>query len=389
MTSVSDQVDVPLLEEHVSVLEAQDQGTEVNKFVSTAPVDQSAYEPAAPSYAIAPSPGDGGIDEFLARPVLISSFTWTAETPALGTAHIDPWTLWMNHSTTRNKFANYHYIRGNLCLKFQINGTSFHYGRMMISYEPALGETAHGLFPKQGHSTLTHVIIDPSTNVEGRMRLPFMSPKTWIDTSLDGSQWLGQVHFDQLAPLTWSNGTLTTDLEIQVYAWMEDMEMAYPTADALPVYTPQAGKGKGKRKGNTQAPKSEMDEENPNQGLISRPANTVASVAAHLTEVPIIGPFAKATEMGATALAQIAGLFGYSRPRVLDPPTRVYATSAPVMAATDVADNSLPLSVGAKSELTIDPKASGDVVSEDQLTVGAIAGKWSLWMLTPGPPRMC
>lgn len=377
MTTPNDHTDVPLQEDNATVSVADDQSTEVVKFQSIAPSMDAPMHPSPFPKNVSSCPTDANLGDFLNRPVLINSITWSPELLSFN-GTFDPWTLWMNITSVRNKLQNYHYYRGNLHLRFQMNGTNFHYGRLMFSYEPCFGHSVSpstGLEPWKSHSTLPHVIMDPSTNVEGRMELPFLTPHTWIDLGVNAAQWLGVVHYDTLAALTYSSGVLATGLEVQVYAWIEDLELAYPSSQALAVYSQQSSKSKPKTRGKK---KSEMDNENANQGLISRPANTVAEIASYLSYVPVIGPFAKATEIGAGALAHIAGMFGYSRPRILDPPTRIFSTSAPIMSATDVADNSIPFGVGAKSELTIDPMVNGEATDADQLTIQAIAGKWCL-----------
>jgi len=57
-----------------------------------------------------------------------------------------------------------------------------------------------------------------------------------------------------------------------------------------------------------------------NTGPISAPASAVAEAAGLLSNVPVIGPFAMATSIGASAVSSIARLFGFSRPRDFSKP---------------------------------------------------------------------
>lgn len=376
MNDKQENSEVPLFEEEATVAVAQDDTTDVTRFTSSAPVVENAYTPEEFPKQISSAPTDGSLAEFLARPVLIDSVTWTPEIPAFN-GGLDPWTTWLNVTSVRSKIQNFHFLRGNLCLKLQINGTPFHYGRLMFSYQPAFGEEVSppsAVWSAMSHSTLTHVILDPSTNAEGRITCPFLTPYTWIDLASDRTQWIGRLYYDQLAELTISNGTLLTGLEVQIYAWMEHAELCYPTTATLPAFTPQSSKIRPKAK--KTGPNDEYQKDS-HAGLISKPAATVANIASKLVEVPVIGSFARATEIGAGAISKIAGLFGYSRPRELAIPTRVYQTSAPFMSVTDAPDNAIPLTLGSKSELSIDPRINGENTSGDQLSIQAIAGKWS------------
>lgn len=378
---MNDEINLPLGEEDVTNTVANDETTEITKFVSSAPVTTNSYVSEPIPYQVSACPPDGDLNDFLARPVLINTIVWVPEAGSFR-GKFDPWTAWMTNTSVQEKFKNYHYMRGSLKLKFLVNGTPFHMGRLILAYEPAFGHSAHdptGLFYEGAISTLTHTLVDPSTNAEGRMVCPFMTPFTWIDTASTTSQWIGVVHYAQLAPLTIASGILATNLEIQVYASLENAEVAYPTAEPLPVYVGQSSKKKPKTKKKQAQASDSQDEytENPNAGLISGPANTVAKIASRLTDIPVIGPWMRATQIGFKSIAGIAGIWGYSRPRDLANPTRVYQTGAPVMAATDVADSSLPLSVGAKSELTIDPKVTGSPIDGDNMAVASIARRWS------------
>jgi hypothetical protein len=368
MTDVSkDNVHVPLAENEAAVVDAYDNEAEVTKFTSEAPAVQTAMESVRLPPTISYAPKDAELGTFLRRPVQIHAITWTAEAASLNT-HFDPWSEWMNTTSVNRKFANFEYLRGNLHLKFQINGTMQHYGRMMLSYQPSLGRTLSpptGPFPNQSHSSLSHVLLDPSTNAEGRMVCPFITPFTWINTSSQTSQWIGRVFVDQLAPLSISTGTLTTDLIILVYAWLEDAEMAYPSDGTIPVYTNQSSESK-------------PDEYSATDGAISKPANVNRGIAAHLSDFPVIGSFARATEMGAGTMSHLASLFGFSRPRMIKPAHRVIVQPGGQMAVCDEQDSAVPLSVSTKAELTIDPAVHGEADCEDNMAIHTIARKWAL-----------
>jgi hypothetical protein len=62
----------------------------------------------------------------------------------------------------------------------------------------------------------------------------------------------------------------------------------------------------------------QSDEYSTTSGTISGPAMAVAGYSRYFENIPFIGSFARATNIGATAVASIAKLFGYSNPPMID-----------------------------------------------------------------------
>jgi hypothetical protein len=371
----------PLVEDETTTDVAVDKSVEVTKFISSAPTTEAAIPSVPVSTVVNPAPVDADLGSFLARPVLIHTLVWTAEQPTLS-GHIDPWTLWMNVTSVQRKFENFHFLRGSLHLKIQVNGNPFFMGRLMMSYEPCFGSSVaigNPYLDRQSHSSLEHVIIDPSINNEGRLVCPFLTPLAWIDLDDTDSQWIGVLWYDQLATLTYASGTLTTDVDVQIYAWMEEAELCYPSAQTIGAYTPQSSKKKPKGKSNRTAgaAKDEYTADQ-NVGPVSRVANTISEYAGYASMVPVLEPFAIATQIGANALSKIAGMFGYSRPHSIEAPLRTIPNPMGFMPSTDMVDNAIPMHVGVKSELTIDPRVNGDPFEQDNLVVASIGRKWAM-----------
>lgn len=112
------------------------------------------------------------------------------------------------------------------------------------------------------------------------------------------------------------------------------------------------------------------------KGPISRPAGVIARAAGALSKVPGIGMYARATELAASAVSNIATMFGYSRPVILadiQPFTPRYLSN---MSNTNVPDNSQKLTLDAKQELSIDPRIMG-LGSTDEMTIKSIAQRES------------
>jgi hypothetical protein len=127
---------------------------------------------------------------------------------------------------------------------------------------------------------------------------------------------------------------------------------------------------------NTLAPQSgEIDDAN-RTGVVSGPATSVAKFAAYFKGIPYIAPFALATEIGASAVAGMARIFGYSRPSITKSPEPYKPTQVSSLALTNVPDTALKLTVDDKQELTIDPRISG-IGGADPLSIKEIAKRES------------
>jgi hypothetical protein len=132
--------------------------------------------------------------------------------------------------------------------------------------------------------------------------------------------------------------TSTSPITVQVYAWAEDIQLSAPTVK----FSLQSGK---------------VDEYG--QGIISKPASAIARAAGHLTKVPVIGPFATATQIAGGAISSIATLFGYTNVPVIDDVHSVRTHPMPAMAATDIGTSVAKLTLDSKNELTVDSSVCG------------------------------
>lgn len=306
---------------------------------------------------------DVNLADFMARPVKI--YEIQLNVGSLIAAEIFPWSLFFNNKRVINRMANFSHFRSKLCLKLVINGTPFHYGRILASYEPNFQPEPFtiGLGPSLVRRTqLPHVFLDPTEATGGVMKLPFFYPKDGISmfepSELDA---MGILRLDSMADLLHANQG-TDPITVSVYAWAEDLELCVPTSLNPTAIVPQAG------------PMEAPDEYG--QGVVSKPASTVAHVAGRLSAAPIIGPYAMATKLAAGAVGRIAALFGFSRPISLQP-IQVYKPKfTGDLACTDSPDTCEKLTVDSKQETTIDPRVVG-LSDVDEMSIQYIASKES------------
>jgi hypothetical protein len=286
---------------------------------------------------------DVPLGEFLKRPVEIHTIS-----PSLGSQQdvaIDPWLLFLNNSQVQDKIRGYKHLRGTLCLRFMITGNPFLSGRFMYFYIPRPNDNIVDLASPFGDARLIqasqhmNVMLDPTTGEGASLRLPFFCPENWLDlTSTNSIIRMGRLRFFVPSPLKSANSASATCV-IRVHAWMEDAELAAPTTSAFTAgWTPQA---------EFSTPP------------VSRIAGHVAKAAGMFSNLPLIEPYAMATERAASAVGRIAHLFGMSRPQVLDKITPYRSFEMGEFAVTNKDEATMRLGLDAKGELSIDPRTVG------------------------------
>lgn len=333
--------------------------SDFNSISSTVP---AGYDP---SFDMATT-GDVSLAEFFARPVKIRELTWSVGA-GLATVLEPVWREWMDDKRISNRLNNYKNFRGDLHIKFVLNGNQFYWGRAIASYDPYISEFGTGINANQ-LSTMPHVYLDPSTSTGGELHVPFVFPFNAYDmTDAVLGQTLGQLHVQSITTLEHATGT--DPISITIYAWCTNVVLSAPTQTNVGFLTAQSGKSKAKG----------GDEYG--TGPISRPASIVASAAGRLKDVPVIGSYAMATSMMASSVGKIAALFGYSRPAVISEPCLNSPLPQGNLANVDAPDTSRRLALTSKQEVTIDPRVVGIGNGVDELAVDYLNAKESLYEL--------
>lgn len=322
--------------------------------------------------------------DFLRRPILVydSNMTLGAmDTWEVGEhfnfAQFDPWILFQSDPRVRHKMNNFAFASFDLKVRFLINGSPFQYGRIMAYYVPygrlgttiaesrnqveemvkvtqftaATGSKENAL---RYYSTHPHVQLDPGSHEPAEMTLPFMWHNNFIPVAGSNGwtgedlQSLGVIRMTNLNYLRRANPEAPATVKVRAYCWAENIKLATPT-EFEPV---------------------SMKDEYPN-GIVSAPASAVAGAAGKLKDVPVIGKYARATEIGAGKLAAIARLFGFATPPMAFEPEERRLSFTARHATVVGADGCHKLTLDPKQELSVDPRTVG-VPPHDELAFKSI-----------------
>ncbi|QKQ15127.1 hypothetical protein [Lindernia crustacea marnavirus] len=290
----------------------------------------------------APLIQDATLQDFFSRPLKIGSYRW-----GVGSAFfedLDPWSLYFNNPRVVNRISNYKLLHAKLHVKIIINGTPFHYGRLLASYTPLpltdqmTRNVALINADLVAASQRPHIYINPTSSIGGEMVLPFFLPQNLLDVTYYDWRLLGNLNIRSIQNLKHANGAVDT-VTVSVFAWSEEVKMAIPTQFEPGTIVPQADEYGDKP--------------------ISKIASAAAAMMTPLMMIPTIAPFARATQIGASAVSSIAKLYGYAKTPLLDYQVRATTNTKYHWACTDIFDYVNKMTVDSKQELTVDPRSTG------------------------------
>ncbi len=301
------------------------------------------------------------LGSFLSRPTLVDTISWTTSDLTGVKLTTNPWSDFLSNAVIKRKLDNYAFLRGKLHLKFLLNGTPFQYGLMRTCYAPLEGIAGNRIRTNPTsalpllvpYSQQPGVWLHPQDNAGGEMDLPFFYHKNWLDiTSSTDVTNMGTLRYVIYAPLRVASSGGTTTVTVQTYAWMTDVELMASTS------------------------KLSLQGDEYVEGAISGPATAVARFAGNFSKIPGIGKFARATEIGASAVAGIARLFGYTNAPVIAEVHGFHPMNAPMLASAHISVPAQKLTLDPKQELSIDPSMHG-LGDEDELAIQNIVSRES------------
>lgn len=306
---------------------------------------------------------DVPLGDFFRRPIKIAEYDWGTADASSFFQSFDPWSLYITNKRVSNRMSNFQNFSGTLHVKFVINGNSFMYGRIMCDYFPLKPYDIASVVTvatdnRVQASQRLHIYLDPTQSQGGEMELPFIWFRDKVNLCSGQYANLGTMYMREFQPLKHANGAVSV-VNINVFAWMTDVKLSIPTVQNIAGLVAQAGT---------------MDEYG--KSPVSSMAASIASAAGKLNNVPMIGRYARATQMMVGAMGSVASIFGFSRPAVINDYTDVKAAPVSRLANYNTSDNVAKLSLDCKQELSIDPTIVG-VSPGDELAISALVTKES------------
>jgi hypothetical protein len=297
-----------------------------------------------------------GLADFLSRPVLISTHSWT--TSAFTTSTIYPWQLFHNNIAIKYRLQNFALIRGDLKIKVVVNCSPFYYGALIAYYTPLYSQVPGLASTSVDFVTVSqrpHIWVYPQTSSGGEMTAPFFYNANYLPlANAINFQAMGSLTFKQYTALTSANGATTNGCTIQVYAWLENAQL----------------------QGNSTVAIMQSGKDEYGNGPISAPAAALSNWVKHLKSTPVIGKYATATQIGASAVSQIAKLFGWSNVPVIEDVKPVKNLPFHDLASAHLAEPVTKMTLDPKAEISVSPEVVG-LDGTDELAIAHLAQKES------------
>jgi hypothetical protein len=259
---------------------------------------------------------DHGLYDFLQRPIIIGSGAW-ASSQAAGTI-INSWSLpdaLFSAATSQNslKVRGFVGFKASVRIRVQVNSQPFQAGCLLMHYMPYAGYMkAHDQWYAGTTTNLTaatacpSVILNLSTATSFEFVTPYMSPYLYVNL-VTGEGTFGKVYLSVLSALS-HGGTTATKLNFTVFANFENIELRFPTV-APPVTTfAQAG-----------GEIAEMEK----QGVTSRAVSAIGTIARGVLPVFGMSSLVRPVDYITDSLSSVLKIFGYSKPAVTAPVTRI------------------------------------------------------------------
>lgn len=298
-----------------------------------------------------------GIIEFLKRPVQIYSFPW--EVTNLGFV-FDPWTLFLNNQAIARKLSNFYRLRtGGLEIRVVTNGTPYLYGRYYLGYWPYYsGDSFATAFaiasPKRISSLPCFKEIDPSANSVAIMKIPEVGDRQLVLTAATAPTF-GHVIGVAAAPLLNTQAAgITQYCDMTFYVSCINPDIEYNTNTKT--YTETSGEYKG---------------------VLSAPLKSISKFSNTLSAIPVIGSYATSAGAAAKFGANLAEMFGYSKPPDRNPVVRNVDRTLGNITNADGLDTTTVLSLNSAALTSIDPTLLG-LPPEDEMNINYITSRSAL-----------
>lgn len=291
---------------------------------------------------------DTSIASFMSRDFVIAEFNWL-QTDLDGLAKKSlmlPYEL-LSKKVLLNKASKYQYLRCDFVVNIKVTGSQFHYGRLLMTYDPCpLGNA--GIDEDAGRCNLIsasaqpHVQISPNGVASMDLVVPFSLPLQYIDLSENKSAANTEANTCAIVVvwiLNMLRSSTTGSLPVTVRARMINVVLTGPTCEDWTITAPNyvnypapnlpvsSNIGALFTQGTKNTVDPEQDEKS-QEGVISGVAERVAQFAEPFTHIPLVGEIASAVATGACGIAGIAKSLGYSMPNDMRASMPTYVDNA-------------------------------------------------------------
>lgn len=311
------------------------------------------------------------IKDFLKRPVILSQGVWdqtSSEGKELWSANFPSAIINSTYKQNFEKVRGFVGIRARVKITVQVNSDPSQSGLAVLSFFPyseyipqhsnwfykSLPNSAPTTADMVAVTALSHTKINLANQTGTEMVVPYISPYIYVNL-VTGQGTFGKISLNSLIAVA-SGGTQTVNFT--VWGSLIDVELEWPT-DA-PITTKWAQIG------------TEL-EDMESKGTISSIVGRAGGVIADTLPYVGMGWLSKPVSLFSTAASNVLRLFGFSKPTIQAPVTRVLQAPARNFLNADGSDTTHMLGLSAGNELQTMTGLAG--TDEDEMQLSYVAAR--------------
>jgi len=314
-------------------------------------------------------PTPHSLEKFLSRPVILQQGTWSSTQTRgakLATVTFPKDLLNGIYDITQNtkKVDGFVGMKAKVVVKLEVSSQPFQAGALLLSYIPyADYMNSHSQWINGTTTTDTiaasgcpHVVMNLANTTALEFMTPYVSPYLYANLAT-GQGSFGTVTISVLSALA---SNISSTVNWTLWAHFEDVELVYPTPAPLVSGTGWAQVG---------GEMAKME----NRGTISSAIGTIGRGISSVLPYVGLKYLAKPVEAFATTGESVLKFFGFSKPTVQAPVTRVLQSPARFFLNSDGSDACHKLALSATNELQTFPGFAG--TEEDEMRLDYVAAR--------------
>lgn len=315
-----------------------------------------------------PQPDLQDIKAYFARPRLIgrSNFTF-GSTVALMNAAIDEslsaLTTWFPQF--RQRLVGAYGIRFAVNFRLQVAATAFHQGILALAWQ--YGPTSAPTFSRYDKSyactNVPHVRLDISEDTMVELKVPFMHPHEFLEVTNNNAYTspYGAIAVTPILPSVSIAGIQPATLDLYVY--LTDIELFGAAVDNGATVTLQAGS-------------SLITQEVKKSKVVSGTLSNMAKISGFIAKgIPSLAAIAGPAAWALDTASGIAKYFGFARPMIQDPASKVYRTGYGNEYQVDLPMVGDTVAAFQGNTLCIDTSLGGTDI--DEMSLSFLTKQWS------------
>lgn len=287
-----------------------------------------------------------------------------------------PQDIFLNSSVIRQKANNFMLMRSNLVIDVKVNADPFKAGSLLVAYYPRATENSYRTTANEFLASVTsapHRILNLEESNSLQFEVPYANELDYINLTNDANQF-GSIY---IWPLTSLRGDSDSNsVSVVVRARFSDVSLDVPTNNSLEANRDYVGAEISRLQillKNMKAQGSEGE----SSGPVSTISNAVGTIAECLEGVPLIGSIAKTVGWVSRGVANVASVFGFSKPVFLYPTKSVAQQPAKFMCNTEGQDNSVVLAQIADNAIDV---SSSVPETADEMSLKYLLSKPNIFM---------